>query len=187
MTIATKGAECPMCGGIDTPTRIGGYDVDNRRIRQRRCEACRRMFVTIEVPVLLEDGKPVPYSWLDEFYRLRQRESARKRYTRSGGGRFRGLRTKRPMEGVASLEVKVAVHLPKGMRAEVRHGTAQRVPNFRRDEPPIAPQSLVPEKERIEIARRYLEGVPTETLARTYRVSTRSIQRYVARYGEKAA
>lgn len=182
----TRGQECPRCGGIDTPTRIGGYDADNRRLRQRRCESCGGMFVTIESAVLLEDGEPVPYSWLDEFYRLRMREAARKRYTRMGGGTYRGLRTKKPIEGVAELDVKVRVKLPPGMRPDKRHGTAEPVPNYTEGET-LAPQFMVPVEDRRRIARAYEEGVPTDALARTFRVSTRTIQRYVAKYGKEEA
>jgi hypothetical protein len=182
---AVNGTECPFCGSADTPTKIGGWDFDGRRIRRRHCRGCSEWFVTVEAPVMLEDGRPVPYSWLDEHYRLVQRESARKRYTRLGGGKYRGLKTKKPIEGVATLDVSVSVHLPPGMRPDQRHGTAVPVPQFR--EPGYAPQHLIPDKERREIVRRYLEGVPTETLARIHRISTRTIQRYVARYGEKAA
>lgn len=180
-----KGQECPRCGGIDTPTRIGGYDSDNRRIRQRQCQGCRGVFVTVEAPVLLDDGEPVPYSWVDELYRLRQREAARKRYRRLGGGAYRGLRTKKPIIGVAELDVKVKVKLPAGMRPDTRHGTAEPVPQYR--EPSVAPQLAVSIDDRIRIAKAYEEGVPTDVLARTFRVSTRTVQRYVARYGEKEA
>ena len=179
-----QGAECPECGSLNTPGRVGGYDLDNRRIRQRRCEQCQRMFVTVEVPVLLEDGQPIPYSWLDEFYRLRQREAARKRYTRLGGGKYRGLKTKKPIEGVASLDVKVTVWLADGMRPDKRHGTAEPLP--RMSDPAIAPQRWVPPKERIRIAESYEAGVPATELARAYRISTRTVQRYVARYGKAA-
>lgn len=183
--VRLNGTECPDCGSADTPTKIGGWDIDSRRIRRRQCRGCGYWFVTVEVPVMLEDGQPVPYSWLDEHYRLRQREEARKRYTRKGGGSYRGLRTKKPIEGVASLDVTVRVHLPAGMRPDARHGTSEPVPNYRDDVVDL--KALIPEKERREIARRYLEGVPTEALARTYRISTRTVQRYVQRYGEEAA
>lgn len=178
------GAECPECGSLNTPGRVGGYDLDNRRIRQRRCADCTRLFVTVEVPVLLEDGQPIPYSWLDEFYRLRQREAARKRHTRKGGGKYRGLKTKKPIEGVASLDVKVQVWLADGMRPDTRHGTAEPIPRL--SNPSIAPQRLVSEKERIRIAEAYGMGVPTTELARAYRISVRTVQRYVERYGKVA-
>lgn len=181
-----RGAECPECGGLDTPTRIGGFDADNRRIRQRRCDDCRRMFVTVEVPVVLEDGHPIPYSWLDEFYRLRQREAARARYTRKGGSKYRGLRTKRPIEGVAHLDVDVKVRLPVGMRPEKRHGTAVRVPSYN-EVSTVAPQYLISVEDRKRIAQAYDDGIPADVLARTFRVSTRTVQRYVERYGKERA
>ena len=181
-----KGAECPECGAVDTPTRISGFDVDNRRIRQRRCDHCKVMFVTVEVPVLLEDGGSVPYSWVDEFYRMRQREAARKRYTRKGGSTYRGLRTKRPIEGVATLDVSVKVRLPAGMRPDKRHGTAKPVPTYN-DDFTSAPQYLMSTEDRRRIAEAYDAGVPTDALARTFRISTRTVQRYVAKYGKQRA
>jgi transposase-like protein len=181
-----NGTECPECGSAETPVKIGGWDVDSRRIRRRQCRECNFWFVTVEVPVMLDDGRPIPYSWLDEHYRLKAREAARERYTRSGGGKYRGLKTKRPIEGVASLDVTVRVRLPSGMRPDARHGTAEPVPNYRTEDT-VAPQRLIDRATRLEIVRRYLDGVPTDALARVYRISTRTIQRYVARYGEEAA
>jgi hypothetical protein len=111
-----RGAECPFCGAIATPVTIGGYDTDNRRIRQRRCEECRHMFVTVETPVMLEDGRPIPYSWLDEHYRHVQREQKRKYHTRKTGSGFRGIKTKPAIEGVATIDVTVKVKVPASMR-----------------------------------------------------------------------
>jgi hypothetical protein len=179
-----RGAECPFCGAIATPVTIGGYDTDNRRIRQRRCEECRHMFVTVEAPVMLEDGRPIPYSWLDEHYRHVQREQKRKYHTRKTGSGFRGIKTKPAIEGVATIDVTVKVKVPASMRVDTAHGTAPEVPNFKED---VATYQLTPIEDRIAIAKAYEAGATVNELALQYRVSTRSVQRHIARHGRRAA
>lgn len=179
-TTERKGAECPDCGSTDTPAKIGGWDIDGQRIRQRVCRSCTFRFVTVEVPVFIEDDRVIPYSWIDEDYRRRQRESARKRH-----GSYKGWKTKPTIKGVARLLVSVKVQLEKGMRPQVEHGTAKPLPRL--SDPSIAPQHLVPVRDRIEIARRFEEGEHADTLAREYRISTRTVQRYANRYGEEVA
>lgn len=142
------------------------------------------MFVTVEAPVMLPDGRPIPYSWLDEFYRAHQREQKRKAHQRKTGSSFRGIKTKPPIEGVARIDVSVKVRLPASMRPDTAHGTAPAIPNFKED---VATYTLTPMEDRIAIARAYEAGESVTDLALRYRISTRSVQRHIARHGKKAA
>ena len=71
--------ECPSCESILTRSRGGGRSVDNHRLRRRVCADCSLIFTTVEVPVLYDDGTPVPISALDDEHRYRNRMEQRRR------------------------------------------------------------------------------------------------------------
>lgn len=100
--------ECPECGSVLTRSRGGGRDDDGNRLRRRHCQDCGLYFTTVEVPVLYDDGTPVPLMALSGdfrvFNRLRQRDVK---------GFHGGIGGRRPYAESAKLRVKVTVRRPR--------------------------------------------------------------------------
>lgn len=100
--------ECPECGSILTRSRGGGRSDEDHRLRRRICEECRLIFTTVEVPILYENGSPVPLVALDSDYRRRKRQGGRLRvgYHGTQAGRH-------PYARSAQLDVSVTVREPQ--------------------------------------------------------------------------
>jgi len=57
------GPRCPDCDGMRSLVDRAAFDEDEQRLRYRACRECGLRFTTIEVPVLLDDGSPAPFTW----------------------------------------------------------------------------------------------------------------------------
>jgi hypothetical protein len=100
--------ECPRCESILTRSRGGGHDDQGHRLRRRHCEDCDLYFTTVEVPVLYDDGTPVPLMALSGDFRvynkLRQRDVK---------GFHGGVGGRRPYSESARLSIQVKVRRPE--------------------------------------------------------------------------
>lgn len=99
--------ECVDCGSILTRSRGGGLTQDDQRIRRRICTECRKIFCTIEVPVLYESGEAVPFSALvtDNLIANRRNQRRRVGYHAMTSGRH-------PYIQPARVKVRVRVEPP---------------------------------------------------------------------------
>jgi hypothetical protein len=99
--------ECPRCESILTRSRGGGYSDDGYRLRRRHCQDCDLYFTTAEVPVLYDDGSPVPLMALSgefrDYNKLRQRDVV---------GFHGGIGGRRPYVESARLSIEVKVRRP---------------------------------------------------------------------------
>jgi hypothetical protein len=99
--------ECPSCESILTRSRGGGRDDDGHRLRRRHCEDCGLFFTTVEVPVLYDDGSPVPLMALAGdfrvFHKLKQRDVR---------GFHGGIGGRKPYRESARISVQVKVRRP---------------------------------------------------------------------------
>ena len=103
-----RNVECPRCESILTRSRGGGFDDDGHRLRRRQCMDCALYFTTVEVPVLYDDGTPVPLIALSGdfrvYHKLRQRDVK---------GFHGGVGGRRPYAESARLSIKVNVRPPR--------------------------------------------------------------------------
>ncbi len=99
--------ECPSCESILTRSRGGGRDDAGHRLRRRQCMDCDLYFTTVEVPVMYEDGSPVPISALSGDFRVYNQ--LRQHDVRGFHG---GVGGRRAYSESARLSVQVKVRRP---------------------------------------------------------------------------